>query len=133
MALVLWWRCPACKRLVEEMAGGVEGRGGGEFPKPVALYFYDPTCADRAKTLRYLRAVEEGGDPWLLLLDFAKAPSSQEGNAGCESAGLLRAWDDYFVQIGLGWTPGVLWEEEGWVLLPPKAETYTRFLEFLRE
>jgi hypothetical protein len=130
-ALVLWWRCPACQRLISlvesEIAQGASFRGA------VGVYLVDLSEGDAQATRRYLCLVRSGEDPWKALLAVEKEvrkggtvavpPSCPQVDRGREE------WKAYFGAIGVTWTPAVLSKRgEAWYLEPPKGETYTTFL-----
>jgi hypothetical protein len=129
--LVLWWRCPACQRLISLMEGEV-AQGAG-FRRAVGVYLFDLSERDAQATRYYLCLVRTGEDPWKALLAVEKGAREGDGLTvppSCPQVDRERKeWKAYFDTVGVTWTPAVLSKRgEGWYLEPPKSETYTTFL-----
>ncbi len=129
--LVLWWRCPACQRLVSLMEGEIAQ--GASFRRAVGVYFLDLSERDAQATRYYLCLVRTGEDPWKALLAVereVRRESPLRIPPLCPQADReRREWKAYFDAIGLTWTPAVLSKRrEAWYLEPPKEETYRTFL-----
>ncbi len=129
--LVLWWRCPACRRLISLMESEIAQ--GASFREAVGIYLVDLSEGDAQATRHYLCLVRAGVDPWKALLAVEK--EAQKGGAvavppSCPQVDRERKeWKAYFGAIGATWTPAVLSKRGGtWYLEPPKSETYTTFL-----
>jgi len=129
--LVLWWRCPACQRLVSLMESEIAQ--GASFRRAVGVYLLDLSEQDAQATRYYLCMVRTGEDPWKALLAVEK--EVQRGSAlrvlpSCPQVDReRREWKAYFDAIGVTWTPAVLSKRgEAWYVEPPKGETYTTFL-----
>jgi hypothetical protein len=129
--LVLWWRCPACQRLVSLVEGEIAR--GARFRRAVGVYFLDLSERDAQATRYYLCLVRAGEDPWKALLAVereVRRESPLRIPPSCPQADRERKeWKAYFEAIGLTWTPAVLSRRgEAWYLEPPKEETYRAFL-----
>jgi hypothetical protein len=129
--LVLWWRCPACQRLISLMESEIAQ--GARFRGAVGVYLLDLSEEDAEATRYYLCLVRAGEDPWKALLAVEKGVREGGGltvPASCPQVERERKeWKAYFDAAGVAWTPAVLSKRgEGWYLEPPKGETYTTFL-----
>lgn len=128
--LVLWWKCPACKRLVTEMGPVLSGE------KPwkgrVEVYFYDLSREDEEKTAYFFCREDLPPETRLLDLYLGRILPQEEGHAyrdkPCWQRGLSWSRETRKVlrQNRVEWTPALVL---GNVLQPPEGKVYERFIQ----
>lgn len=129
--LVIWWRCSACKNLLEKISQPLLQ---GSLATRIYLYTLDLSAEDRRTTALFRCALEEmEWPPGRILHAFAvqgARPENLEGMAGrpCYQKGmeLSQAYSAYFKgAVPSLWTPMLI--RDGTVL-PPKEGTYEEFV-----
>lgn len=129
--LVIWWRCPACKNLIERIS---EPLLEGTLGVRIHLYTLDLSPEDRRVTALFRCALEEAeSPPGRILYAFAVQGVRPEGPEGgtdrpCYGKGmeLSGVYASYFKgAVPSLWTPMLI--REGTVL-PPKEGTYEEFV-----
>lgn len=137
--LVLWWRCPACKRLLAGMGPVLEGQK--EVPFRVSLYFLDLSPRDAEKTVYTFCRIGEGEPAGILLKRLTFGPEvlpddlvRSYKDKPCWEEGLRLSGEmrQVLMKQGVSWTPALIQaEERGGRLLAPEPENYDLFLKEL--
>ncbi len=131
--LVLWWRCPACKRLLERLEPGLLGER--PWSRAFHLYFYDLSSEDAEKTALFLCIPGDTGKKlWELsrkeVMEDAVAPL-RASPCFLEALERSREAQERLRQNRVDWTPALILNGK---LLAPEERYYGQFLwDVLRE